>query len=156
MPPVLFYGKRLSMSDTITYMGYEWITVEDGVVTIGITEDGAADLADDISLSLPEESDSVLPGKVCGEIESGAGVLNLYCPVAGTVLEINEAVLENPQILLEDPQDEGWLFKVEADDPDKIDLVSIRRHATGDDDEDDVDDDDDDDYDDDYEDEDKD
>jgi len=114
-------------------MGYEWISVVDGVVTIGINEDGAADLGDDITLHLPEEDDVVMPGKVCGEIETDSGTLNIYCPVGGTVLEVNEAVLENPELLLEDPTDEGWLFKVEADDPDKIDLVSIKNTSSDDD-----------------------
>ncbi len=125
------------MSDIITYMGYEWISVVDGVVTIGINEDGASDLGDDITLHLPEEDDVVMPGKVCGEIETDSGTLNIYCPVAGTVLEVNEAVLENPELLLEDPTDEGWLFKVEADDPDKIDLVSIKNTSSDDDDDED-------------------
>lgn len=120
----------------MTYMGYEWITVEDGVVTVGITEDAATDLSDDIVLNLPEQDDVVNSGKVCGDIESGNGNLNLYSPVSGTIIEVNEAVLENPDLIQEDPTDEGWLFRVEADDPDKLDRLSLQMSRQDDEDED--------------------
>ncbi len=127
----------------MTYMGYEWIAVEDGVVTVGLTDEAVSDLSDQITINLPEADDSVLAGKVCGDIESDNGNLNLYCPVSGTVIEINDAVLENPGLLQEDPTDEGWLFKVEADDPDKLDRISLRASRNDDDEEDDDDEDDD-------------
>lgn len=133
----------------MTYMGYEWITVEDGVVTIGLTEDAVTDLSDEVILNLPEQDDIVAGGKICGDIESDNGNLNLYCPVSGTVIEVNEAVLENPDLLQDDPTDEGWLFKVEADDADKLDRLSLR--ATNHDDEDDEDEDEKDEDEDDYE-----
>ena len=133
------------MSEQMTYMGYEWISVEDGVVTIGLTEDAVEDLSEEMTLNLPEADDSVSAGKICGDIESDNGNLNLYSPVAGTVIEVNEALLENPGLLQEDPTDEGWLFKVEADDMDKLDRLSLKM-GSDDDEEEDDDDDDDDDY----------
>ncbi len=128
------------MSEPMTYMGYEWITIEDGIVTVGLNEDSVSDLTDQIVLNLPTLDDSVLAGKVCGEVESDNGTINLYSPVSGTVIEINDSVIENPELLQEDPMDEGWLFKVEADDPDKLDRLSLRAHSTDDDDDDDDDD----------------
>lgn len=133
------------MSDAINYMGYEWITIEDGIVTIGLTEDAVSDLSEGLILNLPEQDDSVMAGKTCGDIESENGNLDLYSPVSGTVVEINEAILENPDMLFEDPTDEGWLFKVEADDPEKLDQISLRAKSYEDDDDEDEDDDDDDD-----------
>jgi glycine cleavage system H protein len=133
------------MSDIISYMGYEWITVENGVVTIGISEDAAGDLSEDLILSLPEQDDAVMAGKVCGDIESENGNLNIYSPVSGTVIEVNEAVLENPALIFEDPTDEGWLFKVEADDADKLDQISLRAKSFEDEDDEDEDDEDEDD-----------
>jgi glycine cleavage system H protein len=136
------------MSEPISYMGYHWLTVDDGIVTIGISEEAAADLLDDITVNLPEQDDILAPGKICGDIESENGTLNLYCPVAGTVIEVNEAVLEDPSLIVDDPMDEGWLFKVEADDPEKIDRISLKSRATTSDDDEDEDDEDldDDDY----------
>lgn len=133
------------MNDTMTYMGYEWISVEDGVVTIGLTEDAVSDLSDNIAVNMPEQDDVVSAGKICGDIESDNGTINLYSPVSGTVLEVNETVLENPSIIQDDPIDEGWLFKVEADDPDKLDRLSLQQSRTEDDDGDDDEEDDDDD-----------
>ncbi|OFZ12255.1 MAG: hypothetical protein A2Z20_04350 [Bdellovibrionales bacterium RBG_16_40_8] len=121
-------------------MGYEWLSIEDGVVTVGLTEDAITDLSDDVTLNLPEQDDSVSGGKICGDIESNNGTLNLYSPVSGTIIEVNEAVLENPDLLQEDPTDEGWLFKIEADDPEKLDRLSIRATNHDDDDKDDDDD----------------
>ena len=130
------------MSDIISYMGYEWITVEDGIVTIGISEEAASDLSDDLILNLPEQDDVVMAGKACGDIESENGNLNIYSPVSGTVIEVNEAILENPSLILEDPSDEGWLFKVEADDADKLDQISLRAKSYEDEDDEDDDEDD--------------
>lgn len=127
------------MSDLISYMGYEWITVEDGIVTIGISEDAVSDLSEDLILNLPEQDDVVMAGKICGEIESENGNLNIYSPVSGTIIEINEALIENPELIFDDPTDEGWLFKVEADDPDKLDQISVSSKSFDDDDDDDDD-----------------
>jgi glycine cleavage system H protein len=139
----LFRLKPFAMSDAINYMGYEWITVEGAIVTVGLTDDAVSDLSEDIVLNLPEQDDSVLAGKVCGDIESENGNLDLYSPVSGTIIEINEAILENPEMLMEDPTDEGWLFKVEADDPEKLDQISLRAKSYEDDDDEDDEDDDD-------------
>ncbi len=142
------------MEDLLNYMGYEWLSVDDGVVTVGLTEDAVADFTDEVVLNLPEQDDSVSAGKICGDIESDSGNINLYSPVSGTVLEVNEALLENSDLLLEDPTDAGWLFKIEADDPDKLDRLSLRTRPPDDDDDEEDDDDEDEDEDDDYEDED--
>ena len=114
------------MDDTITYMGYLWAQLDNGILTVGINEDGIEELGENLQVRLPEESDDVVPGKVCGEIETDAGPMNLYSPVAGTVIEVNEAVIENPSMILEDPLDDGWLFKIEAENPDQIDMVSLQ------------------------------
>lgn len=114
------------MNEQINYMGYLWINADDGIVTIGVDEEAVVDLTDELTLSLPDQDDVVMPGKVCGEIESESGTLNIYSPVAGTVLEINEAVLENPSLLLEDPMDEGWLLKIEPESTEKLDSVLQR------------------------------
>lgn len=136
------------MSDLISYMGYEWITVEDGIVTVGISEDAVSDLSEDLILNLPEQDDVVMAGKVCGEIESENGNLNIYSPVSGTIIELNEALIENPELIFDDPTDEGWLFKVEADDPDKLDQISVSTKSYDDEDEDEDEDEDDEDEDD--------
>lgn len=113
------------MEEQMTYMGYMWIQVEDGVLTIGLNEAGLDEFTEINSVDLPAESDEVEPDEVCGEIETDQGPLNLYCPVEGKVVEVNEAVVEKPTLIQEDCYGDGWLFKVEAKNAADIDELSM-------------------------------
>jgi glycine cleavage system H protein len=115
----------MSMKDEfIPFLGYEWLQVEDGSVTVGISEEGLEELTEVSAINLPAEGEEVNPDEVCGEVETESGPLNLYSPVEGKVVEINAAVVENPQLLFEDPYGDGWLFRVEATDPDDLDAIT--------------------------------
>jgi glycine cleavage system H protein len=105
-------------------MGYEWIMVDDGVATIGINEQGLDEFSDIESVNLPADGDEVIPDEVCGELDTDQGPLNLYCPVEGNVVEINEAVIENPSLIMEDCFGDGWLFKVEAKNSSDLDELT--------------------------------
>ncbi|CAN5595412.1 hypothetical protein BH10BDE1_BH10BDE1_31500 [soil metagenome] len=121
----------------IPFMVYEWLQVEDGSVTIGISEEGLEELAEVSAVNLPSEGEEIGADEVCGEIETESGPLNLYSPVDGKVVEINAAVVENPQLIFEDPYGDGWLFRVEAKNAD--DLDDLTEIDSGDDDGDDED-----------------
>ena len=110
--------------DFIPYMGYLWLQVEDDTVTIGLSEEGISELTDISAVKLPSEAEEVAPDEICGEIETDEGVLNLYCPVEGKVIEINPAVVENPSLIMEDPLGDGWLFRVEPNNADDLDELS--------------------------------
>ncbi len=112
------------MKDLITYMGYEWVMAEDGVVTIGINEAGLDEFSEVNAVNLPSEDEEVAPDEVCGELDTDQGPMNLYCPVEGTVVEVNEAVIEDPSIILEDCFGDGWLFKVEAKKSSDVDELT--------------------------------
>lgn len=113
------------MKDLITYMGYEWVMNEDGILTIGINEDGLAELTEISGINLPAVDDEVTTEEICGEIETDSGPLNLYSPVEGVIIEINEAVIEDPTLILEDSYGDGWIFRVEAKNSGDVDeLVS--------------------------------
>ena len=115
----------MSMKDEfIPFLGYEWLQVEDGSVTVGISEEGLEELTEVSAINLPAEGEEVNPDEVCGEVETESGPLNLYSPVEGKVVEINAAVVENPQLLFEDPYGDGWLFRVESTDPDDLDAIT--------------------------------
>ena len=113
-----------SSEEFIPYMVYEWLQVEDGTVTIGISEEGLSELTDITSVKLPSESEDVTPDEVCGEIETDEGALNLYSPVEGKVIELNAAVVENPSLIMEDPYGDGWLFRVEANNAEDLDELT--------------------------------
>lgn len=102
------------MKDLITFLGYMWVMVEDGVATIGINEAGLDEFSEISAVNLPAESEEVIPDEVCGELDTDQGPMNLYTPVEGIVLEVNEAVIENPSLIQEDNFGDGWLFRVEA------------------------------------------
>lgn len=112
------------MKDLITYMGYEWIMVEDGVITIGINEVGLDEFTDLSAVNLPSETEEVIPDEVCGELDTDQGPMNLYSPIEGHVLEVNEAVIENPSLIMEDCYGDGWLFRVEPKNASDLDELS--------------------------------
>ena len=91
-----------------------WYRDEDGIITIGINEEGLADITEITSVDLPPEQEKVEEDVAIGVIETDDGPLNIYSPVAGTVIEINSAILEEPSVIQEDPYEEGWLLRIEA------------------------------------------
>lgn len=113
------------MDDLITYMGYEWIQAEDdGTITVGINDAGLDEFSDILSIALPDEDEAVTPDGICGELETDQGPMNLYSPIRGRVIEVNEAVVENPDLIQEDCYGDGWLFKIEADRVEDIDRLA--------------------------------
>lgn len=103
-----------------TYMGYQWLQVEDGTLTIGINEEGLSEITEISAVNLPAENDEVTADEICAEVETEEGPLNIYCPVDGKVVEINQAVVDNPNLIVEDSYGDGWLFRVEPGDPDDL------------------------------------
>ncbi len=100
--------------DVKNYNHHMWYRLEDGIITIGINEEGLADITEITSVDLPPEQEKVEEDVAIGVIETDDGPLNIYSPVAGTVIEINAAVLEEPSVIQEDPFEEGWLLRIEA------------------------------------------
>ncbi|UYL10341.1 glycine cleavage system protein H [Bdellovibrio sp. SKB1291214] len=133
----------MASDDVRNYMGYLWYRQEDGVITIGINEDGLEDFESISSVDLPAEQEEVDTETVIGSIETSDGPLDIYSPVDGTVIEINTSVIDDPSLIMEDPYEEGWLVRIESSDD-----VDDEDEDEEDDDDDDDEDDDDEDYDD--------
>lgn len=112
------------MKDLIPFLGYMWVSIVDGAVTIGINEDGLEEFTEINAVTLPSENEEVMPDEVCGELDTDQGPMNLYSPVEGAVIEINEAVVENPSLITEDNYGDGWLFKVEPKDAADLDELA--------------------------------
>ncbi|QXV62395.1 glycine cleavage system protein GcvH [Amycolatopsis sp. TNS106] len=91
---------------------HEWLSVADGVATVGITAFAAESLGDIVFVQLPSVGDTVVAGEVFGEVESTKSVSELYAPVDGEVVEVNEATTDTPELINSDPYAEGWLLKV--------------------------------------------
>jgi glycine cleavage system H protein len=91
---------------------HEWVRVQDDVCVLGITEFAQQELGEVVFVELPEVGQVFDAGDEVGTIESVKAVAEVYTPVAGEVIEINEAVVEDPELINEDPHQEGWLIKV--------------------------------------------
>jgi glycine cleavage system H protein len=91
---------------------HEWVDVDGDIATVGITAYAADKLGDVVFVDLPTVGSTVAEGRVVGEIESTKSVGELFAPVNGTVLEINDAVVATPELVNTDPFGEGWLIKV--------------------------------------------
>ncbi|BAY45030.1 glycine cleavage system H protein [Scytonema sp. HK-05] len=110
------YPEDLRYLDT-----HEYVRLEGEIATIGITAFAVDQLGDIVFLELPEIGDAVTKEDTFGTIESVKAVEDLNSPVTGTVIERNEALIESPEQLAEDPYGEGWLLKVRVNDPGDID-----------------------------------
>lgn len=94
---------------------HEWIALDGDLATVGITDFAAEKLGDVVFVDLPAPESTVAGGDVCGEIESTKSVGELYAPLSGTVVEINDAVVDDPSLVNADPFGEGWLVKIHLD-----------------------------------------
>ncbi|SDC26643.1 glycine cleavage system protein GcvH [Actinokineospora iranica] len=105
---------------------HEWVDLADsGVATVGITEFAAKNLGDVVFVQLPEVGAKITRGEPCGEVESVKAVSELYSPVDGEVVEINEAVIDSPELVNTDPYGDGWMFRARvAEEPDLLDAAA--------------------------------
>jgi glycine cleavage system H protein len=92
---------------------HEWVSVDDSVATIGITDFAQAQLGDVVFLELPRVGKLLEAGDSFGVVESVKAASDLYSPVAGTVLEVNESLNAHPEHVNSDPYGSGWLLKVQ-------------------------------------------
>ena len=91
---------------------HEWMSQEDDIAVVGITDFAQHELGDVVFINLPEVGDEVTAGDAFGDVESVKAVSDLISPVSGTVLEINEELLDSPELLNDDPY-ANWIIKVE-------------------------------------------
>lgn len=94
---------------------HEYVLEEKGVYVIGLTDYAVEQLGDIVFVELPDVGSSFTKGEVFGTVESVKAASEIYMPVGGKVVEINEALLDNPQLLNESSYEKGWLMKIEAD-----------------------------------------
>ena len=93
---------------------HEWLDTDSTPARVGISAIATDALGDVVHLELPEVGSELTAGDVCGEIESTKSVTDLYAPLTGTVVEVNQQVIDDPAVVNEDPYGAGWLFAVEV------------------------------------------
>jgi glycine cleavage system H protein len=107
---------------------HEWVDADGDVVTVGITGYAAAQLGDIVYVDLPEVGDTVEAGQVVGELESTKSVGELFCPVTGTVTEVNDELSAAPETVNSDPFGAGWLLRVRiTETPELLDHAAYQQ-----------------------------
>jgi glycine cleavage system H protein len=99
----------------------EWLKVENGEGTIGITDYAQDALSDIVYVELPDVGDAVEAGETFGVVESVKAASDMYSPVTGEVTAVNEDLLDAPEILNTDPYGDGWMVKIKLSDPAELD-----------------------------------
>ncbi len=109
---------------------HEWVLVEDKIAIIGITEFAQHELGDVVYVELPEVGEKVVKDDPFGAVESVKAVSDVFAPVSGAVVEINDVLPENPETINDDPYGDGWMIKVEMTDMDDLkDLMNAEEYA---------------------------
>lgn len=113
----------LQYPDDLRYTSdHEWVRdVGDGVVRVGITSYAQDALGDVVYVSLPSTGDTVAPGDSCGEVESTKSVSDIYAPLAGEVVTVNEALDATPELINTDSYGEGWMYELRLADASVLD-----------------------------------
>ncbi len=99
---------------------HEWVQVDGDIGTFGVTDHAAGELGDIVFVELPGVGDEFSQGDTVGTIESVKAVADLFLPVSGEIVEINEAAVDSPEMVNSGPLDDGWLVKVKLSDPSEI------------------------------------
>ena len=105
---------------------YEYITVEDGIGTVGITELGQEKLSDVTSVEPPRVGAQVKKDSAVGVVESVKAANDLYTPVSGEILAVNEALNGKPELVNQDAEGAGWIFKIKLAEPSELDVLLDR------------------------------
>ena len=100
---------------------HEWVRVENNLSTVGITDYAQDQLGDLVYLDLPSPGTQVKQLDKLGEIESVKAVSDLYSPVSGEVVEVNQEVVDRPELVNQSPYEEGWLVRLRLADPAEVD-----------------------------------
>ena len=100
---------------------HEWVRVEDGRARVGISDYAQDALGDVVYVELPDVGLNVLASASCCEVESTKSVSEVYAPVSGTIVEVNEGLGDSPEQINQDPYGDGWLFVIELSDAAELD-----------------------------------
>ncbi|GIW43861.1 MAG: glycine cleavage system protein GcvH [Candidatus Binatia bacterium] len=108
---------------------HEWVLVEGNVATVGITDYAQEQLGEIVYVELPEVGEKVSKEDAFGVVESVKTVSDVYAPVSGSVIEVNDDLPDNPEMLNDDPYGDGWMIKIEMSDPEELeDLMTAEEY----------------------------
>ena len=100
---------------------HEWVSVKGDIATVGITDYAQSQLGDIVYVETPGADDEATKGNAIGSVESVKSVSDIYAPVSGTIVEVNEVLSDSPEQVNEDPYGEGWMFRIQLSDKAELD-----------------------------------
>lgn len=109
------------MSELRYTKDHEWVRLDGAVATVGVTDHAQQALGDVVFVELPEPGREVEAGEACAVVESVKAASDVYAPLAGRITEVNSAVVDDPTLVNQSPDDDGWFFRIELDDPASVD-----------------------------------
>jgi len=117
-------------SDLKYASSHEWVRVSGDTATVGITDHAQHELTDVVFVELPAVGDEVKAGSACAVVESVKTASDIYSPVSGQILEVNQAAVDNSALVNSEPYGKGWLYKVKLSNPAELDnLLSPKAYA---------------------------
>ncbi|MDE2005470.1 MAG: glycine cleavage system protein GcvH [Rhodospirillales bacterium] len=102
---------------------HEWVRLDGDIATIGISDHAQEALGDLVFVELPEIDRTLEAGETCAVVESVKAASDVFSPLAGKVVEVNQTLVDDPAIINGDAEGEGWLFRLEIDDPDAVEAL---------------------------------
>lgn len=109
---------------------HEWILVDGNIATIGVTDYAQSELGDIVFIDIDSDLKEIVKGETIGTIEAVKTVSDFFGPINGTIIEINSALNESPELINKDPYGEGWMIKVEIKNPSDLeDLLDSKAYA---------------------------
>jgi len=102
---------------------HEWVRVEGGTATVGITDHAQHELTDIVFVELPDSGKKVAAGEACAVVESVKTASDIYSPLGGEILETNQAVVDDPALVNREPYVGGWFFKIKLAKPAELDSL---------------------------------
>jgi len=114
-------GVKMDFPEDLKYSKeHEWVRIEKNNVVIGISDYAQENLGEIVYVELPDEGSDITVDEAFGVVESTKAVSDLYAPVTGTVVGINDTLLDSPELINEEPYDEGWMIRVKISKPDEL------------------------------------
>ncbi|MDD4117271.1 MAG: glycine cleavage system protein GcvH [Opitutae bacterium] len=102
---------------------HEWAFAEGDVITVGISDYAQKEISDIVFVELPKAGAAVTQGKACAVIESVKAAADFMAPASGEVIEVNDALVDNPALVNQSPHGEGWFFKIRMSTPAELDTL---------------------------------
>lgn len=102
---------------------HEWVVLDGDIATVGITDHAQEQLGDLVHVELPELEREVAEGEACAVVESVKAASDVYSPLTGKIVEVNETITEDPSIVNSDAEGEGWFFRLELEDPEAFESL---------------------------------